>query len=168
MRKILPFATFAALMALATGAATAAVSVAEKKFATEASQGGVAEVEMGQLALQKATSPEVKQFAQRMVSDHTQANQELMLLAKSEGMDLPSQVDAKHKSAMERLQGMNGSAFDTAYMQSMVQDHERDVADFQKEAQSGSDSGLKAFAQKYLPVLQQHLQMAQSVVSKKT
>jgi putative membrane protein len=100
-------------MALATGAATAAVSVAEKKFATEAAQGGVAEVEMGQLALQKATSPEVKQFAQRMVSDHTQANQELMQLAKSEGMDLPSQVDAKHKSAMERLQGMNGSAFDT-------------------------------------------------------
>ena len=97
MRKIPPLTTFAALMALATGAATAAVSVAEKKFATEAAQGGVAEVEMGQLALQKATSPEVKQFAQRMVSDHTQANQELMQLAKSEGMDLPSQVDAKHK-----------------------------------------------------------------------
>jgi putative membrane protein len=82
-----------------------------------------------------------------MVSDHTQANQELMLLAKSEGMDLPSQVDAKHKSAMERLQGMNGSAFDTAYMQSMVQDHEQDVADFRMEAQSGSDPALKAFAQ---------------------
>jgi predicted outer membrane protein len=71
--KILPLATFAALMTLATGAATAAVSAAEKKFATEAAQGGVAEVEMGQLAVQKATSPEVKQFAQRMVSDHTQA-----------------------------------------------------------------------------------------------
>ena len=96
---------------------------------------------LGQLALPKATSPEVKQFAQRMVSDHTEANQELMLLAKSEGRDLPSQVDAKHTSATERLQGMNGSAFDTAYMQSMVQDHEQDVADFQKEAQSGSDQG---------------------------
>jgi putative membrane protein len=103
-----------------------------------------------------------------MVSDHTQANQELMLLAKSGGMDLPSQVDAKHKSVMERLQGTSGSAFDTAYMQSMVRDHEQDVADFQKEAKSGSDPGLKAFAEKYLPVLQQHLQMAQSVVSKKT
>ena len=168
MRKIPPLTIFAPLMALATGAAPAAVSSAENKFATEAAQGGVAEVEMGQLALQKATSPEVKQFAQRMVSDHTQANQELMLLAKSEGMDLPFQVDAKHKSAMERLQGMYGTAFDTAYMQSMVQDHEWDVADFQKEAQSGSDSGLKAFAQKFLPVLQQHLQMAQSVISKKT
>jgi putative membrane protein len=132
MRKILSLTIFAALMALATGAATAAVSSAEKKFATEAAQGGVAEVEMGQLALQKATSPEVKQFAQRMVSDHTQANQELMQLAKSEGMDLPSQVDAKHKSAMERLQGMNGSAFDTAYMQSMVQDHERTLPTFRR------------------------------------
>ena len=89
MRKIPPLTTFAALMALATGAATAAVSVAEKKFATEAAQGGVAEVEMGQLALQKATSPQVKQFAQRMVSDHTQANQELMLLGKVRGHGSP-------------------------------------------------------------------------------
>jgi putative membrane protein len=158
--------SLALLTAFGAGQAMAAVSAADKMFAGEAAQGGLAEVEMGQLALQKGTSPQVKQFAQQMVSDHTKANQELMQLAKSQGLDLPSEVDAKHKSDMDRLQGMNGSAFDKAYMQDMVQDHQKDVADFQKQAQSGGDPALKAFAQKYLPVLQQHLQMAQSTISK--
>ena len=70
------------------------------------------------------------------------------------------------KPDMDRLRGMNGTAFDTAYTQHMVQDHQKDVAEFQKEAQSGSDPGLKSFAMKYLPALQQHLQMAQSTAPK--
>jgi putative membrane protein len=154
------------MMTFLTAGAMAAVSSADKIFATDAAQGGVAEVEMGQLALQKGTSPQVKQFAQRMVTDHTQANQELMQLAKSQNLDLPAQVDSKHKSDMDRLRGMSGTAFDTAYMQHMLQDHQKDLAEFQKQAQSGSDPGLKSFAAKYLPVLQQHLQMAQSTASK--
>jgi putative membrane protein len=108
------------------GTALAAVSAADKTCATEAAKACLAEVEMSQLALQKQTSPHVKQFAQQMVTDHTKANEELTQLAKSERMDLPSQVDAKHKSAMERLQGMNGAAFDSAYMH-MVQDHQQVV-----------------------------------------
>lgn len=166
MRATASFAAFAMMAAMSTGAASAAVSAADKTFATEAAQGGLAEVEMSRLALQKQTSPQVKQFAQQMVTDHTKANEELMQLAKSERLDLPSQVNAKHKSAMEQLQGMNGTAFDSAYMRDMVQDHQQVVAEFQKQAQSGSDPGLKTFAQKYLPVLQQHLQMAQSITSK--
>lgn len=166
MRATAFFAAFAVLTAMNAGTALAAVSAADKTFATEAAQGGLAEVEMSQLALQKQTSPQVKQFAQRMVTDHTKANDELMQLATSEQMDLPSQVDAKHRSAMQRLQGLNGTAFDSAYMQDMLQDHQQVVALFQKQARSGSDPGLKAFAQKYLPVLQQHLQMAQSITSK--
>ena len=151
----------AVFMTFLTTGAMAAVSSADKTFATEAAQGGVAEVELGQLALQKGTSPQVKQFAQRMVT-----NQELMELAKTQNLDLPTQVDAKHKADMDRLRGMNGTAFDTAYMQHMVQDHQKDVAEFQQQAQSGSDPGLKSFAVKYLPVLQQHLQMAQSTAPK--
>jgi putative membrane protein len=157
--------TFVGLVLIAAPG-LAAVSSAEKKFATDAAQGGLAEVELGQLALQKGTSPQVKQFAQRMVTDHSQANSELMQLGKSENLDLPAQVDAKEKSEMDRLRGMSGSAFDAAYMQHMVQDHQKDVADFTKQAQSGSDPGLKSFAQKYLPVLQQHLQMAQAAEPK--
>jgi putative membrane protein len=160
------FVSFALLTALGAGQTMAAVSAADKIFATEAAQGGLAEAEMGQLALQKGTSPQVKQFAQRMVTDHTQANQDLLQLGKAEGLNLPSEVDAKHKGDMDRLRGMNGDAFDTAYMQDMVQDHQKDVADFQKQAQSDGAPALKAFAQKYLPVLQQHLQMALSTTIK--
>jgi putative membrane protein len=146
--------------------ALAVVSGADKTFATEAAHGGLAEVQMGQLALQKASSPQVKEFAQRMVTDHTQANQDLMQLGKSENLTLPTQLDAKHKSEMDRLSAMSGNAFDAAYMQHMVQDHKKTVADFQKQAQSGSDPALKTFAQKYLPIIQQHLQMAETSVAK--
>ena len=129
-------------------------------------QGGLAEVELGQLAAQKATSPQVKAFAERMVTDHSQANQDLMQVAKSLNIDLPTQMDAKQKSEMERLRDMSGGAFDTAYMQRMVQDHKKDVSEFQKQAKSGTDPSLKGFAQKYLPTLQEHLQMAQTASSK--
>jgi len=142
--------------------ALAAVSDADKTFATEAANGGLAEVQMGQLALQKALSPQVKEFAQRMVTDHTPANQDLMQLSKSENLNLPTQLDTKHKSEVDRLSAMSGNAFDAAYMQHMVQDHRQTVADFQKQAQNGSDPALKAFAQKYLPIVQQHLQMSQA------
>jgi putative membrane protein len=156
----------AILTALGAAPAFAALSSSDKTFATEAAQGGLAEVELGQLAVQKATSPQVKQFGQRMVTDHSRANQDLMQLAKSQNLDLPTQVDAKQKSEMDRLRGMSGTAFDAAYMQHMVQDHQKDVSDFQKQAQGGSDPALKGFAQKYLPTLQQHLQMAQSTAQK--
>jgi predicted outer membrane protein len=143
MRKTVSLVAFVMLPALNAGTAIAAFSAADKTFATKAAQGGLAEVEMSQLALQKATSPQVKQFAQQMVTDHTKGNQELMQLAKSEGIELPSQVDGKHKSTMERLQGMTGSTFDTAYMQDMVQDHQQVVEEFQKQAQRGEDPTLK-------------------------
>jgi putative membrane protein len=164
MRMIV--STVAVVALLGAVPALAAVSGADKTFATEAAHGGLAEVQMGQLALQKASSPQVKEFAQRMVTDHTQANQDLMQLGKSENLTLPTQLDAKHKSEMGRLSAMSGNAFDAAYMQHMVQDHKKTVADFQKQAQSGSDPALKTFAQKYLPIIQQHLQMAETSVAK--
>ena len=98
-------------------------------------------MELGQLALQKGTAPQVKQFVQRMVTDHTQANQGLMQLAKTQNLDLPTQVDAKHKADMDRLRGMNGTAFDTAYLQHMVQDHHKDVAEFQKQPRAVAIQG---------------------------
>jgi putative membrane protein len=146
--------------ALSAALAFAALSSSDKTFATEAAQGGLAEVELGQLAIEKATAPWVKQFAQRMVTDRTQVNQDLMQVAESQNLHLPTQVDAKQKPS--RLGGMSG----TAFMQHMAQDHQKDISDFQKPAQSGGDPALKGFAQKYLPTLQQHLLMAQSTASK--
>ena len=89
-----------------------------------------------------------------------------MQLGKSENLNLPTHLDAKHKSAMDRLTGLSGSAFDTAYTQHMIQDHKQTVADFQKQAQSGSDPALKSFAKKYLPIIQQRLQMAEANATK--
>jgi putative membrane protein len=154
---------FALLTVLCAGPVRAAVSTADQTFADVASQDDLTEIELGLLALQNATSPHVRQFAQRMVSDHTQAAHELMQVAKSQNLELRTQIDAQHKSDVDRLRGMKGEEFDTAYMLDMLQEHRKGVLDFQKQAQSGSDPALKSFAQKYLPALQQNLQMAQSI-----
>jgi putative membrane protein len=116
---------------------------------------------MGKLAQQKGGSEQVKQFGSRMVDDHTQANNELMKVATGKGLTLPTDLDAKHKSKVEKLQKLSGAQFDRAYMDDMVADHKQDVADFEKESKSGRDSDLKGFAAKTLPTLQDHLKMAQ-------
>jgi putative membrane protein len=163
VRTTAALGAFALLTMLCAGPVRAAVSTTDQTFADVASQDDLTEIELGLLALQNAISPHVRQFAQRMVSDHTQAAQELMQVAKSQNLELRTQIDAQHKSDVDRLRGMKGEAFDTGYMQDVLQEHRKGVLDFQKQAQSGSDPALKSFAQKYLPILQQNLQMAQSI-----
>lgn len=142
------------------------VSPADRKFMDKAAQGGLAEVQLGQLAEQKASSQSVKDFGQRMVTDHTKANDQLKGLAASDGVTLPTTMDAKDQALYNKLSGMSGAAFDRAYMNAMVRDHKMDVADFQKEAGASHNDGVKSFASSTLPTLQQHLQLAQSVDSK--
>jgi len=144
------------------GGSSSAMTGAERTFAHKAAIGGMAEVELGNLAQQKASNDQVKQFGARMVQDHGRANEELKQLASTKGLQLPTSLDSKHQKDMNRLQKMSGAQFDKAYMSHMVDDHKKDVSDFQKEANSGHDSDLKAFAAKTLPVLQEHLQLAQS------
>jgi putative membrane protein len=148
---------------LVGGHAMAQPSPADRTFATKAPAGGEAEVALGQLATEKAGSQQVRQFGQRMVTDHSQANQELQAIAKQQNLTLPAKPDSASVATEQRLRARSGAAFDSAYAQDMVQDHQQDIADFQKEAGSGQDPALKAFAQKYLPVLQHHLQMAQQI-----
>ena len=147
------------------------VSAADKKFATEAAQGGLAEVELGQLAAQKGQNDKVKQFGQRMVDDHTNANNQLKSVAEKNNITLPTSISAKDQALKDKLSGLSGSAFDKAYMTAMVKDHQKDVAEFQKEASSGSNADLKSFAAQTVPTLQEHLRMAreaeQTVVSSK-
>jgi len=134
---------------------------ADQAFAMKAMQGGMAEVELGRLATQKASSDDVKKFGQQMVDDHTKANDELKSIVSSKGVTAPSMADSKSESMKTKLSGLSGAAFDKAYMQDMVSDHRKDVAEFEKEANSGTDPELKAFAAKTLPTLRQHLQMAE-------
>jgi len=139
----------------------AALSSADKTFVQKAAVGGLAEVEMGKMAQQKGSSDQVKQFGSRMVDDHSKANDELKQIASSKGITLPTDLDAKHKSKMDKMQKLSGAQFDRAYMDDMVSDHKEDVADFKKQASSGKDSDLKAFASKTLPTLEEHLKLAQ-------
>ena len=139
---------------------------ADSKFAMKAAHGGAAEVAMGKLAAEKGNDSDVKAFGQRMVDDHTKANDQLMSVAKSESMTLPSDMDAKEKMMYTKLSALSGSAFDKAYVSAMVKDHEEDVADFQKEANTGMDPQIKSFASQTLPTLQSHLDSIKSIQSK--
>ena len=150
---------------LATGTApvpAAPLSHGDRKFVEEAAIGSMAEVEMGNLAQQKAGSDAVKQFGRRMVTDHSKANDELKQVAASKGMQVPAALDEKHKKDLDRLSKMTGADFDKAYMSHMLDDHKKDVADFKKQASSAKDQDVKAFASKTLPTLQEHLQLAQT------
>jgi len=144
------------------------LSAVDKKFMTEAAQGGLAEVQLGQLASQRATSDAVKQFGQRMVQDHTQANTQLKQLASQKGVTLPTTIGSENQKVKQQLSKLSKTRFDKAYTNDMVKDHEKDVSLFQSEAQGGQDPDVKAFAAQTLPTLQEHLQMAKSIANPTT
>ncbi len=133
---------------------------ADAGFVKKAAEGGMAEVELGRLAADKGANADVKQFGQRMVDDHSKANDELKSLAQQKGIDIPSDLSAKSKATKDRLSKLSGAAFDRAYMKEMVADHNHDVAEFQKEAKGGKDSDVKSWAEKTLPTIQDHQKMA--------
>lgn len=134
----------------------------DKQFMDQAAQGGLAEVELGQMASEKASSPQVKAFAERMVRDHTKANDQLKEVASQDGITLPDNLDTKDRMLKERLSKASGQSFDALYMRNMVKDHKTDVADFTQECKS-SNSNVAQFAQKTLPVLKSHLREAEKI-----
>jgi len=138
----------------------------DKEFVSKAGMGGLAEVQMGNLALQKASSADVKAFGQRMVTDHSKANEELSQLATAKALALPTELAGEHKEAFDHLNSLSGADFDKMYMQHMVEDHVKDVAEFEKASTSAQDSDVKSWAGKTLPTLQQHLQVAKEVNGK--
>jgi putative membrane protein len=132
-------------------------------FTTKAAQGGMAEVQLGNLALAKAQSADVKEFAQQMVTDHTKANNDLKNVAAKKSVALPTDINEEQKSTVEKLSKLSGADFDKRYVDSMVEDHEKDVKEFTAQAQSGTDPDVKAFAAKTLPTLQSHLDMIKGI-----
>jgi putative membrane protein len=133
------------------------------EFILAAAQGGMGEVELGQLAAQQGGNEEVKKFGQRMVTDHTKGGDELKAIAEQRGITLPSDLDAKDKALMARLSKLHGTSFDRTYMRDMVSDHKQDVAEFRRESKSGKDPEVKAWATKMLPTLEDHLKEAEAV-----
>jgi putative membrane protein len=163
------------------------LSRADEKFVKDAAKGGMMEVHVGKLGVQKAQSDQVKQFAQRLIDDHTKANTELKSLATSKGVTLPeahegitstrddtdrTQVreksdaqgtDRKERGAMKKLEGLSGTDFDREFVKMAVNDHEKDVKEFEKASKNCDDAELKSFASKTLPTLREHLSQAKSL-----
>jgi putative membrane protein len=154
------------MLTLFSGAAIAKMgsALAPDTFIQKAAEGGMAEVELGNLAAQKASSPAVKKFGQRMVTDHTRINDQLKPIASKQGVTLPSTLDAKDQELKDRLDKLSGHDFDRTYMEAMVKDHYADVSEFRKEAHHGHNPDVKSFAASALPTLQAHLQLAEDTL----
>lgn len=150
----------------ATRGTAGTLPAADLAFAKEAARGGLAEVDLGNMTKDKASNSDVKQFGDKMVTDHSKANDELKSLAEQKNITLPGSMAAKDKATETRLSKLSGDAYDKAYMRDMVADHEHDVAAFKKEANSGKDPDLKAFASKTLPTLEDHLKLAKETAAK--
>ena len=132
----------------------------------KAAQGGMTEVQLGQMAADKATSQDVKDFGSKMVTDHGKANDELKSIAGTKGITLSDKLDAKHQAMVDKMTATSAAAFDKAYVSAMVKAHEKDDALFSKEAASGDDADIKAFAAKTDDVVKMHLKMIQDIQSK--
>lgn len=136
---------------------------ADSAFAQDAASGGIAEVELGQLAEQKGSTDAVRKFGKQMEGDHSDANNKLKQIASQDNIAIPAKMNSQDQAAYDRLSKLSGAGFDKAYAQLMVQDHQKDIAAFQQEASNGENPDLKNFASKTLPTLREHLRMAQGI-----
>jgi len=138
-------------------------ATANEVFIRNAAEGNMAEVKLGELAQQKGQSPEVKKFAERMIQDHTKANEELKQVAGREHVNLPTGTSRKTGQTYQSLEKLSGPEFDKAYARTMVQDHEKDVSEFKHELSTAQDEPTKQYVQQTLPTLESHLQQAKQM-----
>jgi putative membrane protein len=143
-----------------------ALTSSEKEFMTNAARGGALEVQLGNMAAQKASSPDVKQFGERMATDHGQLGQKLQQLASNLNVTPDQQLSPEQQSAVSRLQNLSGKAFDREYMKTMITDHVKDISEFQRTASQASNPDIRRFATEALPTLQEHLRMAREIGGK--
>ena len=140
-----------------TGATGIAVDQGDAKFATDAANGGMAEVAVAKVAEQKAINPQVKKFAEMMVKDHSKANEELMAIAKTKNITLPAAPSDDKQKELADLSAKSTTDFDKAYVDAMVDGHKKTIAMFEDAAKNCKDADLKAFATATLPVIKGHL-----------
>jgi putative membrane protein len=153
-------ALLAAAPAWAQNTATGAQSLSQqdKTFIQEAGAGNLAEAELGQLAEQKGATPAVKEFGRWMYTDHgLTANKWLAAILREEHENFQPTLTAEQKQLKQKLEGLSGTQFDRQYVEHMVQDHEKTIPAFEKEAKEGHNPMIKAYAEDVTPVLQQHL-----------
>ncbi len=147
----------------ATQSQTTRLSKTDHDFLTKAAHDGMAAVELGKLAASKATDEQVKQMGQKLADDHTKVNDQLMSLAQSKGVTVPTGLDKADQKKIDKLSRLSGKDFDKAFMNEVKKDHEKDISLFKKEAKDGKDPDLKAFASQTIPALESHLSMAKEM-----
>ena len=138
-------------------------SAQDSTFVMKAAIGGLMEVEAGNVAQQNSTNDRVKAFGTMMVNDHSKANSELTTLAGGRGVTIPTALPPDMQKHIEEMRKMKEKQFNNHYMSMMVNDHQKTIADFEKQANSGADPELKAWAQKTLPALQMHRDSATAI-----
>lgn len=149
-----------------TTSESAGLADEDRKFVTKAAQGGMLEVALGRHVEQNAESPDVRNFGQRMVTDHSRAEEELRNLAQAKGVTVPTQLDSDHRATYDKLAKLQGAKLDKEYSDDMVDDHEEDVKEFERASRDLKDPELRAWAAKTLPTLQSHLATARDLKAK--
>jgi putative membrane protein len=145
----------------------AAGTSAAARFVVQAAEGGMTEVAKGKLAAQKGAHEGVKQFGQKMVDDHTKVAEELKSIATAKNITVPGDaLKTPMQATMAKLEKLEGAAFDRAYVEDQIRDHEKTIALFEREVKTGKDAELKAFAEKTLPTLKEHLTTVQDLKTK--
>jgi putative membrane protein len=150
-------------------ACSASIAMADENpdaaFYKKAAEGGIAEVQLGKLAQDKAPTASVKEFGAMMVTDHSAANDKLKAIASRKGIKLPTSPSVVQMATKTKLEALSGPTFDKSYIKGMVEDHEEDIKEFQTEAASGRDPDAKAYAVATLPTLQTHLKKIQAIAA---
>ncbi len=142
-------------------AVPASVSKDDAAFAVDAAAGGMMEVQLGQLAGQRASAQDVKDFGAMMVRDHSKGGDKLKAIAASKNLTLPDSLSSDMQKEMADLKNKSGSDFDKAYISMMVDDHKKDIKEFENEAKNGSDADIRGFADSSLHMLNMHLNAAE-------
>jgi len=142
-------------------------TMSPQAFTEQAAVIGRAEVEIGKVALTNAADPQVREYAERMVKDHTQAAEKLGKIAAKEGLQVPQTLDGEHQALKQRLSGLKGAAFDREYAKAMASGHDKAVTLFEAASQAiAMPDDLKEFAAATLPTLEQHRDLAHSLHQK--
>jgi putative membrane protein len=144
-------------------AAFAADANPDASFFKHAAEGGIFEVDVGNLAQQKSDNEQVKDFGAMMVKDHSAANQKLQSIAASKNITLPTSASAGQLATKAKLELLSGDSFDKSYIGSQIKAHEQTIELFKKEIGAGQDPDAKAFATETLPTVRAHLKAIRSV-----
>lgn len=149
--------------ALVFAPAAWALDEGSSSFMKEAAQGGIAEVELAEVAQERAARKEVKELAKKIEDHHKKANDQLKSIAEKKDVDLPDEPAKQHQQTKERLEKLEGQQFDQAYLKTMVQEHQKDIKKFEQQAKSAKDPDVQRFASQTLPTLREHLKQAQAL-----